>query len=460
MCGITEKIHNLHKKKRPGRFLASCLALVCMISILFITPAYATGELDVSLIINQELAGCDPSTPVEDQTIAYRLTPKTPGAPMPAGSVSGGYAFTVTGSVEAQVGPITYAETGPFRYEISCAANEDNRYTYDRQIYTVDVYVARDLSEAVTIIYKGDEKAQQLKYKHTYKNGDRPVPSAPSGVVNPPVVKTVAGNPSTASTFTFRLEAQDSANPMPAGSINGVSTIHIVGAGTAVFGTWSYTAEGTYYYKISEVNTHANGYTYASDEYTITDSVKYQDGQLVVTRVTTNSANNQVESMSFINRYSSGGGGGSVTTTKPSETPTPTATPTATPTPAPTTTTPRPNPPVTITPTPTPGGSTKVPGNPGTTTLPGENGSLIVIDENGTPIGEWRNDGGVWLYEEYPQQNDKPEKNTQKGPKTGDESQVLIYILMLSISCMSALVSIVYLLIDKSRNKTIYNRAR
>jgi pilin isopeptide linkage protein len=130
-------------------------------------------------------------------------------------------------------------------------------------------------------------------------------------MVDPPVVKTVSGDPAKASTFTFRLTADKPTNPMPAGSKDGVKDLQITGSGKGEFGTWSYTAEGTYYYTVSEVNTGEKGYTYDTTVYTITDAVKAVDGQLVVTRVVTNGANKQVTSLSFINTYTSGDGGNS-----------------------------------------------------------------------------------------------------------------------------------------------------
>jgi sortase B len=56
------------------------------------------------------------------------------------------------------------------------------------------------------------------------------------------------------------------------------------------------------------VNTGETGYTYDTVTYTITDTVSEEDGQLKVSRVVTNEQNKQVTSLTFINKYSSGGG--------------------------------------------------------------------------------------------------------------------------------------------------------
>jgi pilin isopeptide linkage protein len=133
-------------------------------------------------------------------------------------------------------------------------------------------------------------------------------------MVDPPVQKTVSGEPPANSEFTFQLKAGNPLNPMPAGSVNDIKTITITGAGQADFGAWAYTKEGTYYYTVSEVNGKVSGYTYDTTVYTFTDTVKAVDGQLAVTRVITNGAGKPVTNfLTFINTYkasSSGGGGG------------------------------------------------------------------------------------------------------------------------------------------------------
>jgi pilin isopeptide linkage protein len=94
---------------------------------------------------------------------------------------------------------------------------------------------------------------------------------------------------------------------MPAGSVNGTKTITVAGSGEGEFGTWSYEKEGVYYYYVSEVNTGERGYTYDKAIYTITDVVKAEDGRLGLSRVVTNDTNRQVTSLSFNNKYDSGG---------------------------------------------------------------------------------------------------------------------------------------------------------
>jgi len=101
--------------------------------------------------------------------------------------------------------------------------------------------------------------------------------------------------------------ADNPSQPMPPGSVDGVKTMQITGSGSKEFGIWSYTQEGVYFYRISEVNTGARNYVYDTTVYTITDTVTAVDGQLKLSRVVTNGSNRQVTSLDFINTYTSGG---------------------------------------------------------------------------------------------------------------------------------------------------------
>jgi pilin isopeptide linkage protein len=279
------------------------LLLACLIG-LFAPAAHAAEQGEITLTVKQVFTntGAPPSA-----AFHYKLTQKLASNPMPAGSGADGCTFTITGTGEASIGPIIFPQAGRYAYGISHVTAAQPGYTYDQEVYTLEIFVKEDLASAVVAYTKDGNKASEIRFEHAYSHG--PLPSDPGAMADPPVVKTVSGSPAKASTFTFRLTAGNLTNPMPAGSANGVKTLQITGSGRGEFGTWSYTAEGTYYYTVSEVNDGANGYTYDTTVYTITDAVKAVDGKLVVTRVVTNGEKKQVTSLSFINTYAPEGGG-------------------------------------------------------------------------------------------------------------------------------------------------------
>jgi len=398
-------VKKAHRIISPVRLLTACAALICTIGIQVIPEAYAAGECQVMLTVKQVLSGAGLSSSV-NQTFTYRLIPKTTGAPMPENSSLDGYTFTITGNVDAQAGPLIFSSAGTSVYEISCVANGNTNVTYDRQIYTIEVYVTNDMTSSVVVYNSDGSKVTGVVFEHVLNL----LPSDPSAMINPQVVKTVSGNPPTASTFTFRLVAKDLSNPMPEGSSNGVKTVSVTGSGQAVFGTWSYTAEGTYYYTVSEVNSGAGNYVYDGAIYTITDTVSAEDGQLLLTRVITNSSNKQVMSYPFINTYKTGGGGGG-------NTPTPTPTPTPS------------KPPVKPVKPSEPGGPVQPPEGP---------------DDS--------NDGDL-IHDKDPPLGTIPGGNPGSGPKTGDESRIILNIVLFGIAGVAALGSTVYLLTGKRCEK-------
>jgi len=437
-------IAKVKRIREIGKFIATSLVLVILISSVLVPVVYAAGEVQVTLTVKQILKSADLTAPPA-KAFTYLLTPKNADNPMPNGSGPDGYTFTITGGSTSNIGPITFTAIKTYSYTLNCTTDSNNGYTSDRQMYTIDIHVSRYFS-AYVVVYKGDDisdKITDIEYEHVYKVH----PSDPDAMVDPVLNKTVSGEPSAPSAFTFRLVAKDPSSPMPEGSVNGVKTIQITGSGQASFGNWAYDEAGVYYYSVLEVNSGASGYKYDEEVYTITDTVTDVNGQLELERAVTNKAKNPVQSMPFINKYSKGGGG---STTTPTPIPTPTPKPAPTPAPEPEDTKPTP------TPTPTPN---RRPGNSGTPPQPTEpenilvaddDGTYIEFDPDGTPLGKWHNEDGVWIFEEYPPLSGISEY----GPKTGDESDVLLDTILFCAAGVTAIGSAVYLLTGKRRKKS------
>ena len=297
------------QKARNKKVTAFCLLFACLFTVMFSEAASAAPVSNpVALKVEQTFTKPAASSPAD--TFTYKLTALEAGNPLPSGSSGGVYSFTIDGTGSVNVGPVSFPQTGVYSYEIEqYVASPKAGYTYDPQVYTIAVYI--DYAHNADVIIKKQDgvKTDGIVFGNKYAY----LASDPSLMVDPPVNKTVSGSPGKDSTFTFKLEAGDRSNPMPAGSVNGVKTLAIVGSGTEDFGTWSYTEAGTYYYTVSEVNTGESGYTYDTAVYTIVDRVKDVDGQLVLSRTVTNASNKQVDAFTFINQYAatrSGSAGG------------------------------------------------------------------------------------------------------------------------------------------------------
>ncbi|MCL2882133.1 MAG: hypothetical protein FWF45_04500 [Coriobacteriia bacterium] len=296
------KIDTIQRGQQVRRFspFMLALALFCLASVLLAPYAQAAAEpVQIPLEINQALRGDGSATPPE-ATFTYHLTAQSPAAPLPEGSSADGYAFTMTGNAQTSIAPINFVRPGIYTYELYCDPATEPGFIADTQVYTIEMYVTSDLRIYAVVTLSDGNKTSDIRFIQSYSARA----SDPAIMVDPPVQKIVKGNPPHASMFTFQLKAKDPSSPMPAGSVDGVKMLTIIGSGEKEFGVWSYTKEGVYSYAISEVDTGIKGYTYDMVIYTITDTVKAQDGQLVVERAVTDNTGKRTEVCTFTNHYS------------------------------------------------------------------------------------------------------------------------------------------------------------
>ena len=296
--------------KVVGRW-ALCVVAVLFAALFIAAPMTVYAAID-PLYINVRQTFSTISTGV-NSTFTYRLMPIVATNPMPAGSSSvTGFTFNLTGDNVARDIIIDYTEPGEYRYELYQVIDlEAPGYVYDERLFILEVSVYTDPSTSDGVAYliiknKAGEKQDYIEFNNSYGYE----PTDPNLMPDFPVKKSVTGNPSSPSQFTFKLAAQNAGQPMPAGSTDGVKIVTIMGSGTASFGKWSYTLPGVYRYTVNEVapNPAVTGYTYDSSIYTITDTVTDVSGSLVLQRVVTNASNTPVTSFTFINTYKHPGG--------------------------------------------------------------------------------------------------------------------------------------------------------
>ena len=314
------------RKMKGKRALLAATLLVVMLIVLASPTAYAAAD-SIRITVKQEFTTVSASA---DGTFAYRLKPLGPGNPMPMESTADGYTFDITGTDSREIGPFSCNQPGVYCYELfQVIETEKPGYTYDKRVYTIEVHVDGALDMKIVVRNQNGEKEGDIEFRNCYRPSppvgppvnppvsppvsppvnppvDRPSPSDPDLMADPPVRKTVSGNPACKTTFEFKLVARDASYPMPAGSVDGTKMIKIAGSGEGEFGTWSYDTAGTYYYTVYEVNTGASGYSYDTTVYTITDMVKEENGELAVTRVVTNDLNKPVPAFAFVNKFSEG----------------------------------------------------------------------------------------------------------------------------------------------------------
>ena len=123
-----------------------------------------------------------------------------------------------------------------------------------------------------------------------------------------PVQKRVTGDkPKQPTVFTFVLTADSVRCPMPEGSTGTVKEITITGAGSADFGTFTFTEPGTYVYTVNEKRGTVQGYVYDEEVYTVTFTVTEENGELKVTKTVTDSKGDPAAVIEFTNPYKTPG---------------------------------------------------------------------------------------------------------------------------------------------------------
>ena len=290
----------LFKKSGKRRLCAAALLVFTLIA----PPAVFAAGSSISLTVRQVFTT---SLTSAASIFTYRIKAVDAANPMPVGSGLQGYTFTLTGNTSADIGPIIFTKQGIYRYQIGQIMTQEKAgYTYDKQIYNLEVRVDSALHTEVIVYNTAGMKVSDIVFENTYRID----PTNPNQMTSPPVKKSVTGDPAHPIDFTFTLKAKDAGQPMPPGAVSGTAALVIHGTGSGTFGTWSYDKEGVYYYTVTEVNTGESHYTYDTSVYTIADTVKAENGQLMLTRAITNSANKRVTSLDFINVYKAGDNNG------------------------------------------------------------------------------------------------------------------------------------------------------
>ncbi len=181
------------------------------------------------------------------------------GAPMPA-AATGDTAVATETTTTASFGKISYDKAGTYEYTITEVNDHAAGVTYDETPHHVVVTVAKDgTTNALSV--------ESIKYD----GGDSLTITNTFAATKTELKATKQFNDwGKAKSFTFNLEAVTKDAPMPANT----TAVATEAAKTASFGEITYEAEGTYEYKITEVNDGVSGVTYDSAEHRVVVKVE------------------------------------------------------------------------------------------------------------------------------------------------------------------------------------------
>jgi len=155
------------------------LLLICLLGALLSTPAYAAGQQEVELVVQQEFVIANGTPP--SNVFAYKLEAKTSEAPMPAGSIVNSLDFTIVGNDIKEIGTITFTKPGIFIYQVSCTTENLVNYTVDYKVYIIEVHISADW-DVITVAYneKTGFKVGELSFVHRYNEPTIPTPPSPT----------------------------------------------------------------------------------------------------------------------------------------------------------------------------------------------------------------------------------------------------------------------------------------
>jgi len=208
MTRISRFKKNITKKNQQ-----MCIVVIMLLGILasFVTlgtPLASASAGQVTFSIEQNFSNNTPAHTPPSMTFTYRLMPRVSTNPMPAGSNSNGFTFTINGNNTAAVGPITYAAAGVFEYDITHITSARTNFTHDRETYLLTVYVNDDLSYAITARNSAGFKVTSISWAHAWTAAavqptPTPVPPTPTPAPTPtPIPPTPTPTPAPTPTPT------------------------------------------------------------------------------------------------------------------------------------------------------------------------------------------------------------------------------------------------------------------
>lgn len=231
----------------------------------------------------------------------FTITAKTDGAPMSTNTVVKNDA---NGNID--FGTIEFSKEGTYVYEIKESLCDIPGVSCDEETVTVTVTVTYSNTTgeftANTVYEKGGNSGSTFTFVNIYEADD----SEPISITAKKKITQDNGNNFAlkGGDFKFVIEAQSPANaPMP-DKINAQNTVSNDANGIVDFGEVKFEKDGTYVYKIYEVEGELDWIDYDGEEYTVTVTVTDDtvEAKLKTSVKITNKANSD-SSLEFYNKY-------------------------------------------------------------------------------------------------------------------------------------------------------------
>ena len=200
--------------KQIYKTLFSIMAFIMLLMTVTLMDVHAANN-SVSLTVMQTYST---SSSAAAGAFTYTLSPTNLGDPMPDGSESDGYTFTITGNNSVVIGPWTFDDEGYYRYELyQVILRAQTGYTYDRRVYTIEVYVDSLLNATMIIKNEQNKKEERVVFANSYSVGGTvtPPPTDPPETTNPPTDPPDVTDPPGTPKPPITTPPPDPTNPPP-----------------------------------------------------------------------------------------------------------------------------------------------------------------------------------------------------------------------------------------------------
>lgn len=153
-------------------------SLMYMLALLFaftLSPGSTVSaqetDADVRLPVMQRFTLKNAQQDSVDKKGTYEMTALDFDNPMPEGSTDGRYTFSLKGDKQAELA-MTYDHGGVYRYQLRQTTKDAERYTYDRAVYIISVYINNgengQLIPQVIVENEQKEKCENILFENTY----------------------------------------------------------------------------------------------------------------------------------------------------------------------------------------------------------------------------------------------------------------------------------------------------
>jgi len=186
------------------------------VALLVLGSVFATGALanantqaEVTLRVNQAFTNHGTAA-APNETFTYRLTPRQAGNPMPAGSSAESFTFAMQGNVSGPIGTIVFNQAGSYSYTIEHITSIALGYTFDRERYTVDIYIDQGMRSTMVLRRQSGVKVENISYSHSYRWIAPPPTTIPGTTTTAASTSTTTRTPTTTAAATTTTTAATS----------------------------------------------------------------------------------------------------------------------------------------------------------------------------------------------------------------------------------------------------------